>query len=172
MKKILLLPMHYGEGNKWMTYKKSFNKKNSSEDGFVLVAAILAVLILMAVGIFALTSASQDINAVTRSVSEGNALSAAEAGVHILASNFDPNVLNDVINQPVLGATKSHYDILSQRYIGNAVAPGFNKASGNEWNFHIYDAAIIGRDDLLSGIVAVKVGVLDPIPKPGGTGGP
>ena len=63
-------------------YKRSAQEKNS-EDGFVLVAALIAVMILTALGIWALTTSSQDIKATARSVSEGNALSAAEAGVHI-----------------------------------------------------------------------------------------
>src|SRR4030042_132259 len=89
-----ILPVHYGGGNMCMAYKKSGNQRNS-QGGFVLVAAIIAVMILMAVGVYALTSSSQDIRAATRSVSEANALAAVEAGTHTLYATFDPTNLAD-----------------------------------------------------------------------------
>ncbi len=68
----------------------------------MLVAALIAVMILMALGIFALTTSSQDVKATARSVSEGNALSAAEAGVQTLCANFSSNPYNHYTTKTVI----------------------------------------------------------------------
>jgi hypothetical protein len=58
--------------------------------GFALVASILALFVLTAVGILAFTMTTQDARISMRTVGEIKALSAAEAGVHALAQKYDP----------------------------------------------------------------------------------
>ena len=60
---------------------KIFDYRQKSEGGFVLIAALMAVMILMAVGFFSLTVTSQDILISSRLVGERKALSAAEGGL-------------------------------------------------------------------------------------------
>jgi len=58
--------------------------------GFALIAALLANLILLAVGILAVNLSSGDIRVSMRTVGDKKALNAAETGVHELSRLFDP----------------------------------------------------------------------------------
>ena len=60
--------------------------KNSK--GFALVAALLANLILLAVGVLALNLSTGDIRGSMKVVGDKKAFNAAEAGYHWLAVNF------------------------------------------------------------------------------------
>jgi hypothetical protein len=71
-------------------YPKRYGIKIKSEGGFVLVAALMAIMILMAVGFFALTVTSQDIRISAMLVGERKAFSAAEAGVHEVCRLLNP----------------------------------------------------------------------------------
>lgn len=64
-------------------------RKVSSENGFVLVVAIMAIIIMVAVGFFALTMISGDLMITSRLASERRAFSAAESGVHAVLSSLD-----------------------------------------------------------------------------------
>jgi Tfp pilus assembly protein PilX len=82
-------------------------KRSSEEKGFALVAALLANLILLAVGIVAINLSSQDIRVSMKTVADKKAVNAAEAGIHWLTVNFDPANLAAVAvtNQQVDAST-------------------------------------------------------------------
>ena len=65
---------------------KIFDYRRKSEDGFVLIAAIMAVMIMLAVGFFILTTSTQDIRISSRLIGERKALTAAESGVQYLST--------------------------------------------------------------------------------------
>ena len=76
---------------------RSLNKNSARErraghppEGFALVASLLAIFVLTAVGILAFTLTTQDARTSTRTVGEIKAISAAEAGIHALARTYDP----------------------------------------------------------------------------------
>ena len=58
--------------------------------GFALITAILAIMILMALGFLAISVTTGDLKITSRVVGEKKALSAAETGIHRLMQNFDP----------------------------------------------------------------------------------
>ena len=58
--------------------------------GYALLAALMAILLLMSVGIMAMTLSSQDYVMGTRVVVEKKVFSAVQEGVHDLAYHFDP----------------------------------------------------------------------------------
>jgi hypothetical protein len=60
----------------------------SNEKGFALVAAIIASLILLAVGILVINMSTGDLRASAVTVGEKKALSAVESGVHRLMQDF------------------------------------------------------------------------------------
>jgi Tfp pilus assembly protein PilX len=60
----------------------------SGEKGFALVAALMAIWLLTAVGILVFTVSTQDIRISGRLVCEKRAFSAAETGLHWLTVNF------------------------------------------------------------------------------------
>lgn len=72
---------------------KILNGRQKSEDGFVLIAAIMAVMIIMALGFFILTTTSQDLRISARLVGERKAFSAAESGVHEVCRQLNPTAL-------------------------------------------------------------------------------
>jgi Tfp pilus assembly protein PilX len=150
-------------------YKRSAKEINS-EDGFVLVAALIAVMILMALGIWALTTSSQDIKATARSVSEGNALSAAEAGVHTLCAAFNPTVPLYTTTTNIQGSTNASFIVAGQVLTGNVPAAGYNMAVGaigSNWVYQVYNAQVTGYDNMLNGQVPLSIGIMNPIAVPG-----
>lgn len=67
-----------------------------NKNGFALIAAIMAILVLTAAGILVFTVSTQDIRISSRIVGEKKAFSAARTGVHQLTHNFDPDNLSTV----------------------------------------------------------------------------
>lgn len=168
-KRNTLSPVHYFGGNMCVAYKRS-GKERNSQAGFVLVVTILAVMILMAVGVYALTTSSQDIRAAARSVSEANALAAAEAGAHTLCSSFNPNNLADIPETPIQGSANSSYRVVGQNPIGSAICVGCNLSEGGtDMKWDIYEAQVTGFDNMLDGQVPLKIGIVYALPTPKGT---
>ena len=64
--------------------------------GFALIAALLANLILLAVGIIALNLSTQDLRTSSRHVGDKKAHAAVESGIHVLMTNFNPENLASV----------------------------------------------------------------------------
>jgi Tfp pilus assembly protein PilX len=81
-------------------------KRENSEGGFVLIVALMGIMILLAVGFFALTVSTRDLMIASRLVGERKAFSAAESGVHAISSIFaegmvfPTNVQVDSANDP------------------------------------------------------------------------
>ena len=68
-------------------------KHIDSEKGFAIVAALLAMMVLTAVGLLAFTLSTQDTRISSRLIGEKKAFSATEAGIHRFTQNFDPAFL-------------------------------------------------------------------------------
>ena len=62
--------------------------RDRNEKGFALVAALMANLILLAVGFIAINLSTQDIRISMRAVGDKKAVNAAETAVHMLAMDF------------------------------------------------------------------------------------
>ena len=65
--------------------------------GFALLAALMANLILLAVGLIALNLSTQDIRVSMISVGDKKAVNAAEAGLHWLTVSFSPANIETLI---------------------------------------------------------------------------
>ncbi len=149
-------------------YKRS-GKERNSEDGFVLVAALIAVMILTALGIWALTTSSQDIKATARSVSEGNALSAAEAGVHTLYANFNPNVPLYTTKTNIQNSTNASFTVTGLKWYINAPGTAYEiNIGGNSsgYQYQVYSAQVTGYDNILNGQVSLNIGIINPMAVP------
>ncbi len=68
---------------------RALSKKNS-EAGFALIAAIMACLILLALGMLVISLSTQDIRVSMKIVGEKRALAAADTGINSLSQTFDP----------------------------------------------------------------------------------
>lgn len=65
------------------------------DKGFALIAALLAISILTAMGVLVFTVSTQDVRVSSRMVGEKKAFLATEAGAHRLTEGFDPTNLTD-----------------------------------------------------------------------------
>lgn len=143
--------------------RKYFGGGKQSEKGFVLVAAILAVMLIMALGLYALSVTTQDMRVSSRLVAERKAFSAAECGLHVLCLTFDPgmaavnNQSCDAANDP-----NNKYDIKAPTRnpsMPSVVAVGSEITGGKRWVSHVYDTTITGKDAGYNSSVSVAVGV-------------
>ncbi|OPZ95383.1 MAG: hypothetical protein BWY71_02254 [Planctomycetes bacterium ADurb.Bin412] len=140
-----------------------------SDKGFILIAAILAIMIMIAVGLYALTSTTQDMKISARLVAERKAFSAAECGLHTMCLTFDPAMASltnqscDAANDP-----SSRFDIAApvrNSVLPSIVAIGADITGGKRWVSQIYDTTITGRDQSYNSAVPVSVGIkFGPVP--------
>ena len=64
--------------------------RGGARKGFALIAVLIALAILTALGILVFTLSTQDVRISSKTVGEKKAFSAAESGIGWLAQNFDP----------------------------------------------------------------------------------
>ena len=85
-----------------------------ADRGFALIAALLAMWVLTALGMLVFAVTTQDVRASSRMVGERKAFAAAESGMNWLLQNANPATLADANNNPQKktagGATVSDSD--------------------------------------------------------------
>jgi hypothetical protein len=138
-------------------------EKQKSEKGFVFIVALIAVIVLIAIGFFALTMISEDLMISSRMVAERKAFSAAEAGAHAVFASIDlknPFALNtqkpvqvDPVNDPTLAYLAQVVN--TERQI---VFPYENLNSASL----VYEALITGRDTAYNSEVKLSIGMAPP----------
>jgi hypothetical protein len=141
----------------------------NSPNGFALIAAILALMILMAVGILVFTVTNQDIRVSSRVVGEKRAFLTAEAGIHELVKNFDPN--NPSQSKGSWQAIDAERDPSSQFKIDSLEAPkpekgpaaiplpGYNLNAGDNYGLKRYLGTVLGKDASRNSQVEIEVGM-------------
>jgi hypothetical protein len=138
----------------------------NSEKGFALIAAIMAMLVLTAVGLLAFTLSTQDIRISSRLVGEKKAFSAAEAGVHRFTINFDPANLN--ASQTGFQTVDAGNDATSEFQVGlptrptsgpgSLPLPGYSIGGGQQWGQERFNNRVTGRNTRYQSLVQVDVG--------------
>lgn len=123
--------------------------KRKSEQGFILIAALFAMLILMAVGAFALTMTTQDIRTSGRYLCERRSFSAADAGITELCLAFDPNILVPVSNVQVDSANDPSSKYSYAKPTRNSMTPKIDAlrsdlAVGKKWIYELYNGSVTG----------------------------
>jgi Tfp pilus assembly protein PilX len=135
--------------------------------GFALITAILAIMILMALGFLAISVTTGDLKITSRVVGEKKALSAAETGIHRLMQNFDP------ANMPGAEATDAQVDSTadpasvytigpaSLPASGPAVLPltGYAVGGGQQWGQRCYGGSVTGKNTTYKSSVQIDVGM-------------
>lgn len=126
-------------------------KKENSEAGFVLIVALIGIMILLAVGFFALTISTKDLMIASRLVGERKAFSAAESGLHAIGATYTEGMANqgwtqvDPVNDPY-----TYYN-----FFNNGEVPGmpqtcsgaFSIEGGITWSCKSFKGAITGKYD-------------------------
>jgi Tfp pilus assembly protein PilX len=145
-----------------------------SEKGFVLVAAIMAAMIMLAVGFFILTTSTQDIRISARLVGERRAISAAECGAQaIYASSADLLALAaggtmtgqcDAVNDPSLSYTAT------TQLADYSTSAGYDLASVSA--SPTYETIVTGTDATYGASASIVIGMKPPAGKSGTAQGP
>jgi hypothetical protein len=149
------------------TIKKKGVIYHGGGKGFALVTAILAIMILMALGFLALSVTTGDLKITTRVVGEKKALNAAETGIHRLMQNFDPENLVGALmaNVQVNSAAdqNSRYTISSvgRPASGPDTLPlrGYSIGGGQQWGQRRYVGSVKGENTKYSSSVQIDVGM-------------
>lgn len=146
--------------------RKLIKKTGNSERGFILLTALIAVLILMAVGFFALTMVSGDLMISYRLVGERKALSAAESGVHAFFVSSDYAAISETQVDPA-NDPYARYSVSAPQ--GNTITPKVHMPGyGPEYLSNNYVADVTGRDLNFHSSVTIRIGIAD-IPAPSST---
>jgi Tfp pilus assembly protein PilX len=138
---------------------------NHSEGGFVLIVALLGIMILLAVGYFALMVSTSDLRIVSRLVGEQKALSAAEAGVHACLSNYSSApTANNVSNRAVDSVNDPYafYDVTDSTEIAGlsqACSGAFSIEGGVSWHCKNFRSLVTGRNTWYGSTTSIQVGV-------------
>ena len=140
-----------------------------NDAGFVLIAALMTIWILTAVGVLVFTVTTQDVRISSRMVGEKKAFFATEAGVHTLSQQFDPlnltdsNKYNKIIPVDPTGDPGSKYRIGAPEVPikgPTAIAlPGYAVGGGQQWGSTRFVATVTGSNDRYASTIEVTAGV-------------
>jgi Tfp pilus assembly protein PilX len=141
--------------------------REQADGGFALIAALMAIWILTALGLLVFTVTTQDVRISSRTVGEKKAFYAAESGIAWLTQNFNPidlsasavsNVVVDAATDPDTQYTIPAPSIPSS---GPAAVhyPGFSMGGGEMWGQSRFVGNVTGTNARYSSNVQVGVGV-------------
>ncbi|HVO67329.1 MAG TPA: hypothetical protein VMT12_12680 [Syntrophales bacterium] len=136
----------------------------NSEKGFALVAAIMACLILLALGTLVIALSTQDIRVSVKIVGDKRSLASVEEGIQSLCQTFDPQ---SPINAPATTTRadgKSNYTInypATPPTTGpiNLRRPGYDLVGGKVYGDRRYNISVTGRSTEYSTQVTIGVGL-------------
>ena len=139
----------------------------NSQRGIALVVALLANVILLAMGVLAIHLSTRDIRASFAVIGDKKAFAACEAGIHQLATNFDPGTLaaqgqtNVVVNAATDPASRYTVFPPTTPTSGPAVIPmcGYQIAGGAMWGQERFIARVRGENTSYNSQVEVNVGL-------------
>ncbi len=140
---------------------------NVNQRGFALVTAILAVMILMALGYLVIAVSTGDLKISSRVVGEKKALSAAETGIHRMMQNFDPVDMAAVqVSGVQVDATadpESRYTIsnVGRPSSGPEMLPmaGYSIGGGQQWGQRRYVGSVTGINTNYNSSVQIDTGM-------------
>ena len=151
-----------------MCFLHKFIKRTvKSEQGFILLVAIMAAVILMAIGFFALTMISGDLMISARITGERKAYSAAESGVHAMyASSFNFTQLLSYANNTCTQIDPTNdpstcYTVAVTTNTNNQ-AMGVGGGSCTNCSSFIYNTDVTGYDTVYGSKVTISIGMAPP----------
>jgi Tfp pilus assembly protein PilX len=142
--------------------------KIRKEPGFALIAALLTIWILTAMGLLVFTVTTQDVRISSRMVGEKKAFYATEAGVHSLVEWFNPLNLNDttkyekdVVVDPKDAASQFRIATPAIPTKGPAAIPlsGYSSGGGQQWGSTRFVSIVTGKNTNYQSTVQVDTGV-------------
>jgi hypothetical protein len=156
----------------------------NNEKGFALLAAIIASLILLAVGMLVINMAVGDLAATSMTVGNRKALAATESAVHRLIQDFNPdgttwtaanNYTTDCATNPTNPSyiwrsipggtdTNTRFAVCAPTGSSMPLIPFPGSALG-EWGMMRYDVVVVGQNTTYNSQDSVTVGIgYGPVP--------
>ena len=136
----------------------------NSEAGFALIAAIMACLILLALGMLVISLSTQDIRVSMKIVGEKRALVAAETGISSLSQTFNPQ--NPILVPTTVARADgvSRYTVnypATRPTVGPIMLPltGYSIGGGQMWGQSRYNIDVTGSNTEYNTKVTIGVGV-------------
>ena len=131
----------------------------TSGKGFSLVVAILAILILSALGYLVVMMSTQDIRISNRVLGEKKAMAAAETGIHQLMANFDP-----LSAAPLTGTTSDATSTYTIPQPTPAATPPVPIPGFSVGRYLVFVADVTGTSTKYNSTVNMQVGInsMDP----------
>lgn len=153
-----------------MDRKTPRNPRN--ENGFALVAAVLACLILLALGMLVISLSTRDLRTSAQTVGEKRALAAAETGVQRVLEHFDPSNLvtsqfetwrtADAANDPPSVYTVE--TVAEESGLPPVPLTGYSLEAG-AWGMSRYTIQVTGQATAYGARVPLEIGVgYGPVP--------
>ena len=147
-------------------------KRPSSAEGFALVTALMACAILFALAMLILQLSTGDLKVSAMNVGNKKASIAAEAGVHLLLSTYDPSAVSTTLfNQwySVDGGAdpNSRYRISTPATSQQPPVPlpGYSIDASQGWGLARFDVRVEGQNTLYNTSMDVDVGMgYGPVP--------
>jgi hypothetical protein len=133
----------------------------NSQKGFALIAAIMACLILFALGTLVIALSTQDIRVSVKIVGDKRSLASAEEGISNLCQTFDPAAGLVAPQQFNRADLKSIYTI-NYPAVPLKTGPGTVPLAGysvDMWGLSIYNIDVAGRSTEYNTQVTIGVGV-------------
>jgi hypothetical protein len=130
-----------------------FKRGRKSEEGFVLVIALFAMMVLIAVGAYALNMTTGDLSTSVKMVCERRAFSASESCWNIFAATYDPATYNpndpSVTDNNVVDATDPSLTCTTTRVTGPSIpatVSGYEASGGTSWVYLTWQLTVDGYD--------------------------
>jgi Tfp pilus assembly protein PilX len=150
-------------------YERRFvEHEHDKEKGFALIAALLAVWILTALGVLVFTVTTQDVRISSRTVGEKKAFSAAESGISWLVEHYDPtNLGGSAVGTPqqvdASADPNSKYTISTPTAPTSGPAalpsPGYAIGGGEVWGQTRNIATVTGTNTNYNSQIPIQVGI-------------
>jgi hypothetical protein len=163
----------------------AMKKKPLADDrGFALVAAIIACLILLAIGMLIINLSTKDLRTSSVTVGNNKSLAAVESGTHRLVQDFSP----DSTTWTATNNYTTNCTATTPTYIWRTIAtgvdantqyavctptrsnlppvpmPGYALGAGG-WGMARYNVRIVGKNDSYNSSVSADVGIgYGPVP--------
>lgn len=142
-----------------------------SRRGFALVAALIASLLLLAMGMLVIQLSTQDLKASAATVGGRKAMAAVDTGIHVLLSTYDPAATSTTLNQwySIDGGAdaNSRYRISTPAASRQAPVPlpGYSIEAGQGWGMTRFDVGVEGQNTSYNTSMTVDVGMgYGPVP--------
>jgi len=152
----------------------------SSQKGFILLTALLACVVLFALTFLIIDLSTSDLKISSQTVGQKKAMIAAEAGIHSMMRNFDPQNLAASVTSDLtpsafkIGGTwyqrvDSANDPNSVYTISTPTTPtagpvflpltGYSIGGGQQWGQRAYNVQVTGRNTTYNTTVTIQTGI-------------